>query len=93
MEAKDKEIIYKLKVPVKWMEGVVKEVKFTTPKAKHLKGIDMQKMNADEIILICGRISDLPSPFFDEIDWKDLIGVTDIITGFLPDSQKTGKNA
>jgi len=72
----------------------VSEVKFLTPKVKHLKNIDMSKINSSEIVLLCGRLNDsgLTSSFFDELEMDDFMSISEMIASFFPDSQKTGQS-
>jgi len=61
------------------------------PKAKDLKGLNMQAMQAEDVCKLLGRISDLSTPEIEEIDLKDFQSIGEAMKEFLPNSLGDGK--
>jgi len=86
---------YKLIHPFVWDEdeGEVTEIEFRRPKGKDLKKIKQGDYPIEETMKMASRLSDIPAPFFDELDGEDVVGIGELIDTFLPEPQKTGRGA
>lgn len=77
--------------PIQVGEETVSELKFKKPKAKHLRGLDLGKMNVDDFLKLASNLTAEPPSTLDELSFKDLAEVTGVMNSFLDDFLKDGK--
>ena len=61
------------------------------PKAKDLKGLNMQAMQAEDVCKLLGKISNLSTPQIEEIDLADFNSLGEAMKDFLPNTLEGGK--
>lgn len=86
------EIIYKLKVPIVWGSDTITELKFKSPKLKHLKAIDGVEGGFEIIARLVEKLCLLTPPQVDELDPADFECIGEILKTFLPQLQGTSNN-
>lgn len=95
-ESSSNNIKMKLEYPFEWAKNgsgekaMIEEIEFSRPKGKHIKGIG-KDVSLSDLFRIAGKVSGYTPGFFDEMDVKDCMKVTDIISDFLDDGQETGR--
>lgn len=71
----------------------VNKLTLRRPKLKHLKGVDLQHMDGETIILLVSRLADIPPSSVEEIDGADLDAIGEVIGNFFGQSPATGGKA
>lgn len=84
-------VTYKLEHPFEYDGNRIESLTLNRPKGKHLKNFSSNPTTADMIVL-AAKISGQPTTVFDEMDAVDVIGIAEVIGGFLDRGQKTGAN-
>lgn len=84
IQNEDGSVTVQLKEPFKYGETQFTELKFKKPKAKHLKGLDINRMSMDDILLLGANLSGEPSPVIGELGMADTFHIVEVIGDFLP---------
>lgn len=82
-------ITYRLQYPIQWGDDYVTELEFRRMRLK-----DMRKLPDDDmenLAELLSRLTGHPPSLIAEIDMTELDEIKEIIQGFLPKSQRTGK--
>lgn len=79
-----------LSEPIKFGDEIVKEVNFRKPKAKDLRGLNLEKIGMADIMDVGIRICDQPKPVIDELGMKDTGEFLNVVTDFLSDGLDLG---
>ena len=81
-----------LEYPFEFAKEQITEVNITRrPKAKDMKGINLQNFTADAQCVLLGRISDLSTPAIEELDLADFKRLSEEVSDFLPSGPEDGK--
>ncbi len=83
----------KLIHPIEGSEGTeTTELKFRRPKAKDIRGVDLENLDMDGVVAICKKIIvGEPPMLVDEIDLADLVPLAELVADFLEGGPTTGK--
>lgn len=83
-----------LKHPFKFGETrEITEILIPRPKAKHIRGINFNKLgsgDADEILKLIQRLTGESTKFVDMIDLEDVLTIGEVVEDFLPNTPATG---
>lgn len=82
-----------LKEPIEWGSESIKELNFKTPKAKHVKEMNLTNPGVKDILLLASKLSGVSLSALDELGMEDLMAVTEIVGNLLTGGQKIGENA
>lgn len=80
----------KLKEPIKWGSEIITEIKLQTPKAKHVKDMDLKNVGVNEILKLTSKLSQISLSALDELGMEDLFSVTEAVGNLLGNGQGTG---
>lgn len=78
--------------PIQQGSETIKELEFRKPKAKDLRKLPVNAGTGD-ILDLAGRLCGQPPSVIDELSIDDTVKVLEVVSDFLPGSQKTGKQA
>jgi len=67
------------------------ELTLAKPKAKHLKGVNISNMRADELIQLASKLSAHPPAMIGELGMQDFVFVSGVIGDFLGGGGEDGK--
>lgn len=81
-----------LKHPYEFGEKQINECIFTRrPKAKDLKGLKLNELEAEGQCILLGRVTNLTTPEIEEMDLADFQTVGEALASFLPNTPKVGR--
>ena len=81
---------YTLKEPIVFGSETINQITLQKPKAKHLKGLNLQNLKFDDFLVIISNLSDMPTSQVEEMGLEDTFDLVDVVTGFLDNGQGTG---
>jgi len=82
----------KLEYPFEFGKEEITEVHvMRRPKAKDMKGINLQEMTADAQCKLLGRITNLMTPVIEEFDLADFKTLSEAVADFLPSGLESGE--
>ena len=90
----DGSVTVNLDYPFNWGdEERIENLTFQRPKPKHMKKmkLDMASMTFEDITGLAGKLCSQPPSVMDELDIVDLVTVSEVIEGFLPDGEVVGR--
>lgn len=86
LEQPDGSVELHLKERIVWGESSFDRLTFIKPKAKHIKKMDLQKVNLGDIMDLGARLAkeeDVSTAMLDELCIEDLMKMAEVISGFL----------
>lgn len=84
-------VIVKLAKPVMHGEEEVRELKITRPvTAKDFRGITVEKLTFDDLILLGSRLTGYPPSVIGQLSIPDFTRLNNVLTAFFADGQETG---
>ncbi|MDR1311928.1 MAG: phage tail assembly protein [Burkholderiaceae bacterium] len=77
-----------LAYPVRTPDGsVLKQIKITRIKARHIKGMDISELQKlDGNLQMMARMNNLPNSVMDELDMADISKAMEVLQSFLEDT-------
>lgn len=88
--ADDTRTTYTLTSPIQFGSETITALHFRPPRARDFKGLTLQSQTVDDTLVLAGRLSGQPSPVLDDLSVADLMGVSEIIAGFIPGGPQIG---
>ena len=84
-------VTIELRTPIKHGSKEITELTFNRElKARDLRGISLDALNADSIITVASRALDVPPSVIGELAISDFMRVSQVVSGFFDDSPLTG---
>jgi hypothetical protein len=77
--------------PVKFGSETIETITIQPVKGKHLRKLPADP-DVGDMLVLAAKLAGQPDQVFDEMDAEDIMQVTEVIEGFLPNSPATGKN-
>lgn len=73
----------KLKHPIQFGSEEIKIINYRRPRAKDMRGINMNNLDFGSVLDIFAKMSDQPPPAIDEMDAEDAIKAVEVFSSFL----------
>lgn len=87
----DGTVTVRLKEPARFGDDVAVELVLSKPKAKHLKGLNLKEMKADELILLAAKLSGQFPQLIEDLGMDDFLCVAGVVGDFLGGGATVGK--
>lgn len=92
LNADGSETLY-LREPLTFGEESIDHLIIKKPKAKHLKGVDLNKMGIDTTLAVLSKLTGQFPQALEELGMADLGAATEVVKDFLADLLQDGKTS
>lgn len=69
--------------PLEFGGEEIRELRIRRPKAKDLKGLNLENLTGDVVIELLARLTELPAKVIEDLDWEDLGPAMEVVEGFF----------
>lgn len=91
--ADDERVTIRLRRPVRLGSEVIDELRFRAPKAKDLRGLDLDGGRIDSMLDLAARLSGQTTQAIDELCMEDVREVLELVGGFTGPGLPTGESS
>lgn len=85
-------VIYTLQTPIEHNSETITRLEFQPPRGKHIKKLNLQNLDIDELLKVAAKLSGHTPKLFDELFAADVMAISEIIGNFLESGLSTGKS-
>lgn len=87
--------VVKLDHPFTWADEQVTEISVPRPKAFHMRGINIKRLESetDEMFKLVQKLLGQPPKYLDQFDFVDVQKIMEVVSGFLDNGPTTGNTS